>query len=302
MRILIAEDSQTFRNFLKNHLSSWGFEPILASDGIEAWEILSGDDPPRMAILDWVMPGLSGPEVCKKVREEKKRYTYLILLTSLDNRENLIEGMEAGADDYLTKPIHPQELLVRLKVGKRIIELEDSLFSAQEKLRFQATHDYLTGLPNRVLILENLNEEMERAKREKYPLAVGVIDIDHFKEVNDNFGHFAGDEVLKEVAKRIRNALRLYDHVGRWGGEEFLVVIPLKEGDAIKIGERLRKTVGDQPVIWEDSSIHVTISLGIAVLAAENPLTLERILKEADDLLYLAKEKGRNRVEVGLIG
>lgn len=299
MRILIAEDSQTFRNFLKNNLSSWGFEPLLAQDGFEAWEILKGDDPPRIAILDWVMPRLSGPEVCRKVRNEKKRYIYLILLTSLDNRENLIEGMEAGADDYLTKPIHPQELLVRLKVGKRIIDLEDSLFSAKERLHFQATHDYLTGLPNRFFILQILNEEMERAKRDGYPLSVGVIDIDHFKEINDNLGHLTGDEVLKEVAKRIRSSLRVYDQIGRWGGEEFLIVIPLKEGNAESIGERLRKVVGEHPVIGENFSIHLTISLGIAVVPPENNVSLERVLKEADNLLYRAKKKGRNRVEVG---
>src|SRR3954467_15416773 len=215
MKILIADDSIVSRHLLDATLRKWGYEVIVACDGNEAWSILQSEDAPKIAILDWVMPGLTGPEVCRRVRasakEEKDLYTYILLLTSKSQREDLIEGMEAGADDYLTKPFDQHELEVRLRPGVRILELEHELISAREKLRDQATKDFLTGIWNRSSILDILNRELQRGVRESRPVGVILADLDHFKSVNDTFGHFAGDAVLREFVRRMSGSIRPYD-------------------------------------------------------------------------------------------
>src|SRR5579863_2084632 len=199
MRILIADDSIVSRHLLEATLRKWGYEVAVACDGLEAWDALQGENAPRLAILDWVMPGLTGPEVCKRVRESSRgkesNYTYILLLTSKSQREDLIEGMESGADDFLTKPFDQHELKVRLRAGTRIIDLQRELVAAREKLREQATKDFLTRVWNRSSVLEILQRELERGRRDKQPLGVILADLDHFKAVNDNYGHFAGDAV-----------------------------------------------------------------------------------------------------------
>jgi two-component system cell cycle response regulator len=202
MRILIAEDDPVSRRLLEAKLVNWGYEVVVTRDGNEAWQALQADDAPRLAILDWMMPGRDGVAVCREVRKGKgEPYTYLILLTAQAREEDLVTGMEAGADDYIAKPFKSSELKVRLRAGRRIIELQSELIAAREALRAQATHDPLTGLWNHEEILRILGLELVRAKREGRHVGVIMADLDHFKRVNDTYGHMGGDAVLRAAAK-----------------------------------------------------------------------------------------------------
>jgi diguanylate cyclase (GGDEF)-like protein len=303
MRILIADDSLVSRHLLEATLRKWNYEVTVACDGTEAWNILSGEDPPRLAILDWVMPGMSGPEVCKRVREHAKRgelnYTYLLLLTSKSQREDLIEGMEAGADDYLTKPFDQHELKVRLRAGSRVIDLQRELVAAREELREQATKDFLTRIWNRSSILDILQRELIRGARERRSVGVVLADLDHFKAVNDTFGHFAGDAVLREFTRRVSGAMRSYDSIGRYGGEEFLVILPgCDELCTASQSERMRLAICQEPMIIEDRTHPLTASFGACCFFPGMNVTAETLIRTADDALYAAKHQGRNRTVV----
>ena len=229
-QILIADDSPVSRRLLEAVLRSWGYAVTTVPSGTAAWEVLQRPDAPRLAILDWMMPGHSGPEVCALVRQRQLEpnsvYTYIILLTSRNEKEDLIAGMEAGADDYLIKPFDNNELKVRLGPGQRIVHLQRQLIEAQDALREQATRDSLTRLWNRHAIWEILTRELARSQREGVPLGLVLGDLDHFKQVNDTFGHMAGDAVLREISIRLNTSIRSYDAAGRYGGEEFLIVLP----------------------------------------------------------------------------
>lgn len=293
MKILIADDDAVSRRLLEATLTRWGYEVVVAQDGSRAWEILQREDAPRLAILDWVMPGLDGPQICQQVRgRADPAYTYLILLTAKSEKEELVKGMEAGADDFLSKPFHAEELRARLRAGIRILELEESL-------RVQATHDSLTGLWNRAATLDLLRRELSRAKRLGTPVSVVMADIDHFKRINDTHGHLAGDVVLREVARRISSSVRDYDVTGRFGGEEFLIVFPSCTAQtAVKQAERLRARVLKDPVETPEGPVSVTLSLGVAASEAVTGVDPDSLLRAADTALYQAKGQGRNRVEV----
>ena len=207
--------------------SKWGYEVTAAHSGTEAWEVLQAEDAPRVALLDWMMPGIDGLEICRRVRARSSQpYVYIMLLTANDKVGNLVEGLESGADDYLTKPFHPQELRARLRVGLRMLELESSLVEARENLRFKASHDALTSIWNRGAIIELLERELSRARRDGSSVGILLADIDHFKRINDTRGHLVGDEVLRAVTGRLKGEVRSYDAVGRYGGEEFLILLP----------------------------------------------------------------------------
>jgi two-component system, cell cycle response regulator len=301
MRVLIAEDDPISRRVLESFLVKWGYEVIVALDGQEAWNLLQDENAPTMAILDWMMPGLDGVEVCQRVRTRTSQpYMYLLLLTAKGSKQDIVEALEAGADDYLTKPFDAAELKARLRAGIRVLDLQQQLISARESLRIQATHDPLTGLSNRGEIFAVFERELERARREKTSLGVVMTDIDHFKRINDTYGHFAGDAVLREVASRLLHAVRPYDSVGRYGGEEFLIIVPGCDLDlAVKQAERLRDSVATEPVALDNRvSIPVTLSLGVA---ATPDLTGDShdLVQVADAALYRAKKNGRNRTEWG---
>lgn len=297
MRVLIADDSASSRRMLEATLEKQGYEVVSVGDGAEAWGILQKPDAPRLAILDWMMPGLSGPEVCSLVREQSKGYyTYLLLVTSRSETEDIVEGMNAGADDYIVKPFHASELQVRLRPGVRILELEEQLLVTQEALREQATRDALTKIWNRRAILEILERELSRAVRESYPMGIVMADIDEFKQVNDTYGHMAGDAVLTDLAGRMAASIRPYDSIGRYGGEEFLLVLPgCEEANAWRHAERMRIAIAASPVQYESLELSVTASFGVTALPAGTSWRCDDLIRRADQALYDAKETGRNR-------
>jgi len=295
-RVLVAEDNPVFQTMLCSMLGKWGYETVLARDGQQAWDALQLPDAPRLAILDWMMPGVDGVEVCRRIRATAREpYVYVLLLTARTESNDLVEAMDAGADDYLTKPFNAHELRVRLRAGRRILELQAELMEAREALRIQATHDGLTGLLNRNSILEVLDRELARAARERQPLSLLLIDLDRFKLINDNHGHIAGDVVLRESAARMLSAVRSYDSVGRYGGEEFLVVLPgCSPENAWLQADRVRVAVGGTPF---PDGMAVTCSIGIASRVNAAPSDAAALVFEADVALYDAKGRGRNRVE-----
>lgn len=298
MKVLIADDSSVSRRLLEATLVRWDYEVVAACDGAQAWEVLQQPDGPTLAILDWVMPSHTGPEVCRLVRNGKReQYVYLILLTSKALKEDLIEGMEAGADDYLIKPFDQHELKVRLLAGHRILDLQAELVAAREALRVQATRDALTGLWNRRAILEILHTELNRSEREHTHVGVVLCDLDHFKRVNDTYGHAVGDAVLQEAARRMNDSVRAYDAVGRYGGEEFLMVLPgCKEDDAAHQADRLRVSLATRPVVVSGGDLMVTASFGSTSWLSTTRASIEAIIGVADEALYQAKRQGRNRV------
>jgi diguanylate cyclase (GGDEF)-like protein len=301
IKVLAAEDNPVIQSVLANMLAKWGYEPVVVCDGNQAWEALQQPDGPHLAILDWMMPGLNGVDICRAVRAAgREPYVYILLLTSRNDSHDLVEGMDAGADDYLTKPFQAHELRVRLRAGRRILDLQQQIMAAREALREQATHDGLTGLLNRNAILETLHKELARANRESHAVSVLMVDLDRFKQINDTHGHAAGDAVLRESARRMREAVRSYDSVGRCGGEEFLIVLPgCDSRSAVTQAERVRDGLAATPLFAGQHSLVVTCSIGASSRPHPSEADADELLRDADAALYRAKSEGRNRVESG---
>ena len=297
LRLVVAEDDASSRRLLQYFLNQWGFDFEIAFDGNQAWELLQSKDVPTIAIFDWVMPGLEGVELCRKVRRlTRQHYTYVLLLTSKTGKQDVIEGLGAGADDYVSKPFNPKELQARLLVAQRIIGFQEQLIAAREELRIQATHDFLTQLLNRAGIMEAMAQEMNRSDRREGVFSVVLADIDHFKKINDTYGHSTGDQVLREVAARIKASLRSYDVAGRYGGEEFLVILPdCDETTAIHVAEKIRKAVSCTSIDGLGEARTATISLGVSTRTPGT--SLDTLLSTADAALYQAKSLGRNCVQ-----
>ncbi|HYP09143.1 MAG TPA: diguanylate cyclase [Bryobacteraceae bacterium] len=295
MRVLIADDSLLSRRLLEGTLRGWGYDVVVAADGNEAWKILSADNPPSLAVLDWMMPGVTGPELCRLVRKRAAEpYTYILLLTSRNEKDDVVEGMDSGADDYITKPFDKHELKVRLRAGTRIVDLQEQLVTAREALRDQATRDYLTHLWNRSSILDILHRELDRSEREGTSVGVVVADLDHFKSINDTYGHFAGDAALQESARRMQASTRSYDAVGRYGGEEFLIVLPGVDEEGVRMqAERMRLAISGTPVSAKEAELKVTCSFGCSS-AVGGRVSAEALIRAADEGLYRAKRAGRN--------
>jgi len=242
MKILLADDEPIARTMLEHWLTGWGYEVVTVRDGEAALNALAADPDLRLAIIDWVMPKVDGIEVCRQIRGgPAEPYIYVVLLTAKDDKSDIIQGLDAGADDYLVKPCNPLELKVRLRAGRRVIELQEQLVAARETLRFEAMHDSLTQLLNRGATLEQLERELVRSARRNAPVTVVMADLDHFKAINDTFGHATGDVVLRECARRLKLGVRAYDSVGRLGGEEFIAVLPECEASVgLTVAQRLR--------------------------------------------------------------
>jgi two-component system cell cycle response regulator len=300
VKILIAEDDRVSRRVLEMFLLKWGYEVVLATDGIQAWEVLQSSDAPRLALLDWMMPGKDGIQLCREIRKrDGQPYVYVVLLTAKGQKQDLLEGLEAGADDYVVKPFDAAELRARLRAGERILELQSQLMAAGEALRFQANHDPLTGLYNRAAILDLLHRELPRSHREGRSLGIVLLDLDNFKHINDTRGHLAGDAVLREVARRMSAGIRAYDAVGRYGGEEFLIVVPSSDAmGTLGQAERIRASLVDRPVEAPEGEILVTASMGVVSTDIVAAADTDALLRAADAALYRAKSGGRNRAEL----
>lgn len=294
MKILIAEDEPVSLRLLERTLQSAGYEVIAVRNGRAAVDELCRSEGARLALLDWEMPELDGPTVCHAVRQHHaQRHIHLILLTSRSSKQDIVVGLESGADDYLIKPFDPDELKARLHTGRRILQLEDSLLEAREELRYKATHDSLTSLLNRGTVVELFGHELTRARRENRSLTAILGDLDHFKQVNDTLGHPVGDEVLREVARRLLNAVRSYDFVGRYGGEEFLVVLNNCDLEqSLDRAEQIRAAIGRLPISTSRGPASITMSAG--AISSRGLESVDELLERADRALYSAKGAGRN--------
>ena len=290
MKILVADDHPVTRRRLEKSLTDRGYAVVLAGTGHEALEVLGSHEAPSLAIVDWQMPGLDGLDVCRRIREsDPLRYVYVIMLTGKNTKQDLLEAMHAGADDYMTKPFDFDELVMRVRAGERVLKL-------QEELRNLSMRDHLTGLLNRGTILEILNRELAQVRRGVKPASVILADIDHFKSVNDTYGHQVGDGVLVETGKRMLDRLRPYDALGRYGGEEFLIVLPSCDvAAATEVAERVRQNVGESPIITSAGDLRVSVSLGVASFD-EGAANVDAVILAADKALYSAKALGRDRV------
>ena len=300
MKILIADDDALSRRLLEKTLLRADYEVTAVANGRQAVAKLAGPDAPRLALLDWMMPEFDGPAVCREIRKRRdQRYVYMILLTSRESKEDVVAGLQSGADDYLIKPFVAEELKARLRTGERILHLEDSLVEAREQMRFKATHDDLTSLWNRGIILDLLGRELTRSQRENVSTTIILGDLDHFKNVNDTYGHLVGDQVLREVARRLLLSVRSYDFVGRYGGEEFLIVLNnCRPDSALGRAEQIRKCICTQPVNTHAGPLEVSMSLGVLLSYDWGHRPAEELLNEADAALYAAKAEGRNRVKL----
>jgi len=301
MKVLIAEDDILSSRALEEFLTKWGYDSTVTHNGNQAWKafkeniqnIRSHENKAlRIAILDWEMPEMKGIELCKKIREYSKDksdvYIYIILLTGKDRQEEIIKGLSAGADDYITKPFDFMELRVRLKNAERII-------LTQDRERQRASTDNLTQLWSRNKILEFLNEETEREGRYGEIIGVVMADIDYFKKINDTYGHVVGDQVLKEVAFRLKNSMRRYDKIGRYGGDEFIAVFPRCGHKQIKsVAERLRKSVSSNDIKTSSGPLKVTVSIGATCSENCPSVSSEELIKSSDKALINAKKQGRN--------
>jgi diguanylate cyclase (GGDEF)-like protein len=284
---------------MQRTLQRSGYEVVCASNGREAVALLAEERGPRLALIDWMMPELDGLGVCREVRSRHdQRYVYILLLTAKQSSEDVVNGLKAGADDYMTKPCQPAELEARLHTGRRILQLEDKLVEAHEAMQFKANHDGLTTLWNRSAILALLRSELSRSQRNGTPVSLLLCDIDHFKQINDTHGHGVGDEVLQEVSTRLLDAVRTHDAVGRYGGEEFLILLSGCDSKNLKErAEHVRRRISGSPFPTTAGPLEVSISAGgTTVELWDQRIPIERLLKQADEALYGAKAAGRDRV------
>jgi two-component system chemotaxis response regulator CheY len=299
MKVLLAEDDAFLRQLLRVTLRRSGHEVVEAEDGQAAWDLLQKERV-RVAIVDWMMPRVDGPDLIRRIRGAGwPGYTYIILLTARNARQDVLDGLGTGADDYLTKPFHREELLARLGVATRIVEREAKLRESLAREEELAMRDSLTGLLNRRATQERTLAELNRAMRERNDVGLVMVDIDHFKAFNDARGHLVGDRALCHLAEILRATVRDYDFVGRWGGEEFLVVLPgASLAQAAAVAERIRAAAAGAPLSLGDGQAHaLQLSLGVTAFTAQRgPRTLDQLLEEADEALYRAKAQGRNRI------
>ncbi len=295
MQVLVADDDPVARSVLERMLGQWGYTVKVAANGTDAWKILRRRKT-SLAVLDWMMSGMSGLDVCRAVRAKLKTfYVYCILITARNRQQDLLEGFSAGADDYMTKPVQLSELKARLHTGARVLSLEQDLRQTKRALQKLAYFDALTALWNRRKILEFLAEELARSQRDGHPTSLILLDVDHFKRVNDNYGHPVGDRVLQEIARRIKKAVRVYDRVGRFGGDELLVIVNnCGQEQARLVAERIRSGIGAELFRVARRALEVTVSLGVVTTDKHLEYSSSQLIHFSDQALYKAKRSGRN--------
>jgi len=298
LKILVADDSAVYRKLVEQTLSDDNHKVIFAKNGREALDLYAKHTP-ALVITDWTMPDIGGLELCKKIRQDfQQHFAHIILLTSNTDKEQVIEGLAGGADDYLTKPFHQGELRARVNVGLRVVELHRQVQAKNRQLEEMALTDPLTGLANRRAIDIWITRQLSAAARHDFPIWVAICDLDHFKKVNDTYGHEAGDMVLKTFAQILKSNTRQSNICGRHGGEEFLNIITHVERDNSVIAfERIRKQMENQKFTFNNQTFSVTTSMGIAGFRGTRPPAFADLLAQADEALYSAKHKGRNRIE-----
>lgn len=292
MDVLIVDDDAITRFALSTAVEEWGFVPVLAENADQALKTLATETTPHLLIIDWSMPGMSGPDLCKTIRKrEDGQFFYILMLTGKEGNEAIIEAMEAGADDFLSKPFDHRVLKVRIAAGSRIVRLEQTLNQL-------ASRDALTQCWNRRMIDELFANSIAESTRKRSKFSVMVLDIDHFKRVNDTFGHSGGDAALKHVVNILNTNLREYDQVGRYGGEEFVILLPATDrNEAWGVAERIRSAIQFQPTILNDDlKIELTVSIGIAEFDRSRDANQSAFFERADKALYTAKQTGRNRI------
>lgn len=308
MKVMIVDDEATTRAMLEPMIKEWGYEVEVAAGGGEAWRALRGENRPVLVVLDWVMPGLSGLELCARLKKEKPlSQIYIILLTAKDGQDEIVRGFEAGADDYIAKPVHPALLRSRLAVGRRILEYQHALEALSRELAAKnqelsrlGTLDGLTAIDSRGRFEARLGEEWRRALRETTPLSLILIDLDLFRAYNETYGHQAGDECLKNVARTIAATIaRAGDLAARYGGEKFAVLLPNTDSlGTLVVAEAIRVAVATLGIEHKASAIHrhLTVSVGTATVVPDELTTPEALVAKAEEALFHAKQSGRNLV------
>ena len=297
-KVVVAQKTEAAGVALHSMLTGWGYDVLMAANGVDAWQMLRGQDTPCIALLDWTLPALDGIDVCRRIRGggDHCNYVYTILLTEQRPMQQVMAAMDEGADDYVLKPLNSQELRARVRVGSRIIKLQERLVQARTELYDQTTRDALTGIWNRSAAIEILDNELARGNRTHSPLAAIMADLDQMKKFNAEYGHQTGDAILRQAAQRMSKALRKYDSIGRYGGEEFLVVLPNCPCEAsLAVAERLRRAVSSEWYPIGDRAYPVSCSLGVA-WTPDSDTDAGALLRAADEALFAAKQNGRNRV------
>jgi len=297
MRALLADSDPDRLRQVESWLAKWGYDVTPSRNGVDAWAKLEAERKPILAILAWRMEGMLGIDVCRRLRlNPDLPSAYVLLLADARGQEDLLEGLNAGADDFLFAPLEPVETRARIRTGARIVETEQALKASQDALRIQSTRDAITGSWNHATILDMLQKERERARRKSGSVGVVLADLDEFRKVNESLGHPVGDEVLREAARRMNSSVRPYDAVGRYGGEEFLIVLPGSDGlGALTVAERIRENFAHRPVLTSAGPVPVTISLGVAAEGGETGGDGSALLLAAGSALMRAQKGGRNR-------
>ena len=302
LQVLVADDSPVYRKLVEHALEDHPYTLLFAKSGKEALELYAQHAPP-IVITDWMMPDISGLELCERIRADRRRaYTYMILLTSISEKDSVVKGLAAGADDYLTKPFDPGELHARIGVGRRIIELHGEIDAKNKMLEEMAHTDPLTNLPNRRAVEEWSDRQLRGAARHGFSFWVVMGDLDSFKLINDTYGHEAGDEVLRKFASILRKYTRASDMCGRMGGDEFLLVIThVEQQNILKTMEHFRGQLASHSFVFSGKRVSVTASFGIAGFTGAEAPEFSAMVREADKALYEAKRGGRNQVNCKLV-